>query len=284
MSGINWYRVRRRLYSASIYGSALLIIAIMSLPLVTLVRTSLFSRIDLYDKPMHWLPTIVKWQNYVEVLSPTHIVPIRAAMFNSFIVATSAASTTVLLASLAAYAFARLRFKGKRVLFSGLLAIYLLPAVLFIIPIFTILRPLKLLDTYVALVLPYTVWLLPLTIMILRDFFNSVPIEIEEAALIDGCSRLATIRHVMLPLAAPGLVAVWVTAFILSWNEFFTPLILTSKLKVITTVLGLYTSTFDIELGHMAAAGVYSVLPVLILTFIFQRRIEQGITKGAVKG
>lgn len=117
-----------------------------------------------------------------------------------------------------------------------------------------------------------------------KDFFNTVPEEIEDAALVDGCSRLEVIWRVVLPLSGPGLVAAWVSAFIMSWNEFLTPLILTSRLRVITTALGLYTSTYDIELGHMAAAGVYSVLPVLILTLVFQRRIEQGIVAGAVKG
>lgn len=278
------YRWRRRANTLLLYLLALLIAGVILFPLLTLLRISLFARIDLYAKPMNWLPTIVKWQNYVDVLAPDHIVPIREAMLNSFLVATATALLTVLLAALAAYAFARLRFPGKGFLASTFLSIYLLPAILFLIPLFVVMRPLRLLDTYLALVIPYTVWCLPLTILVLRDFFASVPGEVEEAALIDGCSRLQSIRYIMLPLAMPGLVAAWVSTFILAWNEFFTPLILTSRLKVLPTALGLYTSTFDIELGHMAVAGIYSVLPVLLLTFIFQRRIEQGITGGAVKG
>ncbi|MCE7980873.1 MAG: carbohydrate ABC transporter permease [Caldilinea sp. CFX5] len=278
------YRWQRRANTLLLYLLALLIAGVILFPLLTLLRISLFARIDLYAKPMQWLPTIVKWQNYVDVLAPDHIVPIREAMLNSFLVATATALLTVFLAALASYAFARLRFPGKRFLSSAFLSIYLLPAILFLIPLFVIMRPLRLLDTYLALIIPYTVWCLPLTILVLRDFFDSVPGEIEEAALIDGCSRLQSIRYIMLPLAMPGLVAAWVSTFILAWNEFFTPLILTSRLKVLPTALGLYTSTFDIELGHMAVAGIYSVLPVLLLTFIFQRRIEQGITGGAVKG
>jgi multiple sugar transport system permease protein len=281
--GLNIHRLKKVGSSLLTYFLALLISLVMAFPLLTLARVSLFRRLDLYAKPIQWIPQTVKWQNYVDVLAPDHIVPIRASITNSFIVAFAAASLTVAIASLAAYAFARLRFPGRNSIQSMLLSVYLLPAMLFLIPIFMMMRPLKLLDTYVSLILPYTVWMTPFVTMILKDFFNTVPEEIEDAALVDGCTRLGVIWRVILPLSAPGLVAAWVSAFIMSWNEFLTPLILTSKLKVITTALGLYTSTFDIELGHMAAAGIYAILPVLILTLIFQRRIEQGITAGAIK-
>ena len=280
----NIHRLKKRGARLLTYVLALLIGLVMSFPLLTLLRVSFFTRLELYAKPMRWLPQTAKWQNYTDVLAPDHIVPIKPAIANSFIVACIAATLTVVIASLAAYAFARLRFPGRNSLQSLLLSVYLLPAILFLIPIFMMLRPLKLLDTYFSLVLPYTVWMTPFVILILRDFFNTVPEEIEDAAFVDGCSRLGVIWRVILPLAGPGLVAAWVSAFIMSWNEFLTPLILTSKLKVITVTLGQYTSTYDIELGHMAAAGIYAILPVLILTLVFQRRIEQGITAGAIKG
>lgn len=282
--GLNIHRLKKVGLTLLTYFLALLISLVMAFPLLTLARVSLFRRLDLYAKPIQWIPQTVRWQNYVDVLAPDHIVPIRASVTNSFIVAFAAASLTVAIASLAAYAFARLRFPGRNSIQSMLLSVYLLPAMLFLIPIFMMMRPLKLLDTYLSLILPYTVWMTPFVTMILKDFFNTVPEEIEDAALVDGCSRLGVIWRVILPLSAPGLVAAWVSAFIMSWNEFLTPLILTSRLKVITTVLGLYTSTYDIELGHMAAAGIYAILPVLILTLVFQRRIEQGIVAGAVKG
>jgi len=282
--GLNIHRLKKVGSSLLTYFLALLISLVMAFPLLTLARVSLFRRLDLYAKPIQWIPQTVKWQNYVDVLAPDHIVPIRASITNSFIVAFAAASLTVAIASLAAYVFARLRFPGRNSIQSLMLSVYLLPAMLFLIPMFMMMRPLKLLDTYFSLILPYTVWMTPFVTMILKDFFNTVPEEIEDAALVDGCSRLGVIWRVILPLSAPGMVAAWVSAFIMSWNEFLTPLILTSRLKVITTVLGLYTSTYDIELGHMAAAGIYAILPVLILTLIFQRRIEQGIVAGAVKG
>lgn len=282
--GLNLYRLQNRAASLLTYVLAVVIGLIMAFPLLTLLRVSFFTRLELYDKPIRWFPHTLKWQNYVDVLAPDHIVPLKPAITNSFIVACAAATLTVIIASLAAYAFARLRFPGRNGFQSLLLSVYLLPAILFLIPIFMMLRPLKLLDTYFSLILPYTVWMIPFVVLILKDFFDTVPQEIEDAALVDGCTRFGLIWRIVLPLAGPGLVAAWVSSFIMSWNEFLTPLILTSRLKVITVTLGQYTSTYDIQLGHMAAAGVYAILPVLILTLIFQRRIEQGITAGSLKG
>lgn len=281
---INIHRLRKRGSRVLTYASAAFFALLISFPLLTLLRVSLFRRLDLYAKPIQWFPQVVKWQNYVDVLKPDHIVPIRAAMINSLIVAFSAACLTVFVSSLSAYAFARMRFPGRSVLQSVLLVAYLLPAMLFLIPIFMMMRSVKLLDTYFSLIIPYSIWMIPFVTIMLRAFFGSVPPEIEDAALVDGCSRLGVIWRVILPLSAPGLVAAWVSAFIMSWNEFLTPLILTSRLVVLTVTLGQYTSTYDIELGHMAVAGIYAILPVMVLALIFQRRIEQGITAGALKG
>ena len=162
--------------------------------------------------------------------------------------------------------------------------IYLLPGMLFLIPMFMIMRALKLWDTYLSLIIPYSTWLLPFMILLCRAFLESVPVELEEAALVDGCSRLQVIRHVVLPLMVPGLVAAGVSAFIMSWNEFLTPLILTSRLTVVTTALGMYSTTFEVQMGQMGAAGVLSVLPVVALTLMLQRQIVRGITAGALKG
>jgi ABC-type glycerol-3-phosphate transport system permease component len=281
---INLLRLRKRACRLLNYLLAAGFALLISFPLLTMLRVSLFRRLDLYAKPIQWFPTVFKWQNYVDVLKPDHIVPIREAMLNSLIVAFSAACATVLVSSLAAYAFARLRFPGRSLLQSVLLVVYMLPAMLFLIPIFMMFLAVKLYDSYLSLIIPYTIWMIPFVSIMLRAFFDSVPAEIEDAALVDGCSRLGVIWRVMLPLSAPGLVAAWVSAFIMSWNEFLTPLILTSRLVVLTVALGQYTSTYDIELGHMAVAGVYAILPVMILALIFQRRIEQGITAGALKG
>lgn len=268
----------------SLYVVAFGIFLVLMFPVYSLVRASLMSNVEIYTRPIHWFPESLSWRNYTDVMRPDHPVPVRSSIFNTFVVSIVAATLAVVLASMAAYAFGRLRFRFKGVILSSLMIIYLLPGMLFLIPMFMIMRALKLWDTYLSLIIPYTTWCLPFMILLCRAFLESVPVELEEAALVDGCSRLQVIRHVVLPLMAPGLVAAGVCAFIMSWEEFLTPLILTSKLTVVTTALGMYSTSFETEVGQMAAAGVISVLPVVILTLILQRQIVRGITAGAVKG
>lgn len=277
-------KLRKLLPQVSIYVAALVVFLVLMFPVYSVVRASLMSRTEIYTRPIHWFPESLYWHNYVTVMQPDHPVPVRSAILNSFIVSIVTAILDIVLASMAAYAFGRLRFRFKGVILSSLMIIYLLPGMLFLIPMFMIMRALKLWDTYLSLIIPYTTWNLPFMILLCRAFLDSVSVELEEAAFVDGCSRLQAIRHIVLPLMAPGLVAAGVSAFILSWNEFLTPLILTSKLTVVTTVLGMYSTSFETEIGQMAAAGIYSIIPVVILTLVLQKQIVRGITAGALKG
>jgi ABC-type glycerol-3-phosphate transport system permease component len=245
---------------------------------------SVIPRYDLWARPLSFIPWSFTVKNFAEVLSPTHEIPIRTALVNSAVVASGTTITTLCLSSLAAYAFARLRFPRKQEILSSLLAVYMLPGMLFLIPIFIIMRELHLLDTFPSLIIPYSVWMIPFVTFILKAFFESIPEDIEDAALIDGCSRVSTIWRVVLPLSAPGLVAAAIYSFIGSWNEFLTPLVLTSRLVMITTALGLYTTTYQVEVGQLAAAGFLATLPVVLLTVVFQKYIVKGIVEGAVKG
>ncbi len=268
-----------------IYIAAFSVFAILMFPVFSLIRASLMTRVDIYTRPFRWLPlSSVTLQNFITVLEPGHPVPVVEAIFNTFIVSIVTALLNVLLASIAAYAFCRLTFRFKHIIQSSLMIIYLLPGMLFLIPMFMMMRALNLWDTYLSLIIPYTAWNLPFMILLCRSFFEAVPIDIEEAARVDGCSRLQVLRFIVIPMMAPTLVAAGGTAFVLSWGEFLTPLILTSKLKVISTVLGMYSTSFETEIGQMAAAAVLSVLPVVVLTLLLQKQIVSGITAGAVKG
>ncbi len=275
---------RNKLNKVIIYIAAIAVALIIMFPLYTLFMMSVISRAQLFSKPFNWIPITATFKNYIEVLKPEHPVPVFQGIMNSFIVSIWAATLSLLLASLAAYALARLRFPYKAHILTSLLSFYMLPAMLFLIPIFIIMKYLNLLDTYLSLVLPYSVWITPFATLILKSFFESIPSSVEEAAWIDGCSKLSALRRVIMPLAVPGLVATFIYAFILSWNEFLTPLIMTNRTILITTALGRYRSTYDIEIGQMSAAGIYSILPVIILTLIFQRYIIKGIVEGAIKG
>jgi len=276
--------MRRVLRLLAIYTSYAAIIVIIMFPIYTQFLASVIPRVDLWSRPLSFIPWSFTIKNYIEILSPTHEIPIRAALFNSAVVASGTTIVCLCLGSLAAYGFARLRFSRKQLVLSSFLAVYMLPAMLFLIPLFIIMRELHLLDTYASLIIPYSVWMLPFVTVILKAFFESVPGDIEDAALTDGCSRIQTIWRVILPLSAPGLVAAAIYTFIGAWNEFLTPLVLTSRLVMITTALGLYTTTYQVEVGHLAAAGFLATVPVIVLTIVFQKYIVKGIMEGSVKG
>lgn len=280
---MNWPRIRKRASRVFIYISALLIVALIIFPLFTLFRASVMPKYDLWHRPTVWMPKDLQWKNYIEVVQATYLVPVNKAIINSTIIATVSATLSTLIGSLAGYAFARLRFRRKNTILSALMGFYLAPGILFLLPMFVMFRTLGLIDTFPGLIIPYTIWPLPFVAMIMRTFFSKLPPEIEEAALVDGCSRLQLLRHIVMPLAAPGLAAGFICQFIGAWNEFMTPLILASKMKVVTTVIGMFTSSHELKIGHMAAAGVYTILPVLVMTLVFQRQIEQGLVEGAVK-
>lgn len=263
------------------YGGSALVLAVLAFPLYVVLLTSVQHLVDIRTRDISWIPSYVTLEHYMTVLSPGHIVPIGEAMRNSLITSLGAASLSVLLASLAAFGLTRLRVRGRDVIIYGLASIYLFPAILFVIPLFVIVTRLGMVDTYISLIIPYAAFVMPFLILILRGFFNSLPEDIEYAALIDGCSFLGVLGRIVAPLALPGLAASFIFAFILSWIEFLTPLIFTSELSILTVALGLYRGTVDIQVGHLAAAAMLTILPVALLTFIFQRWIVEGLTAGA---
>lgn len=277
-------RMRATSRRAVEWFALLVLFGLMFLPILTLARASVSPRVDLYSRPFRWLPQEWTWQHYLDVLRPDHIVPLVEALRHTFIVSLGTALLSVGLGSLAAYAFARLQFRGRNALLSAMFAVYILPGMLFLIPIFIMFREINILDSYGSLIVPYTAFIMPFIVIIMRGYFASIPRNLEEAAMLDGCSPFQIYLRIVLPLSTPGLVAAFVSAFILSWNEFLTPLILTSRLRVITTTLGQYSSTQDIELGQMAAAGMYSLLPVVVIALALNRYIRRGLVEGAVKG
>jgi ABC-type glycerol-3-phosphate transport system permease component len=202
-------------------------------------------------------------------------------MRNSLIVSTLAALISVLIATPAAYALNRMHFPKSKVILRMLISVYILPTLLFIIPLYIAWINLGLFDTYVGLLILYTTFMLPFTVWVLGSFVKSIPIEIEEAAKIDGASTTQLLTKIMIPLLRPGLFACLIFGFVLSWVEFATPLIFTSKIKMITVSLGLYRSTVDIQIGQLAAAAVIITLPVILITLILQKQIQQVILTGA---
>lgn len=206
---------------------------------------------------------------------------------NSVVVSAASALLAVLIAAPAAYAAVRLPLPGKVSIILGVLAISMFPPVTAIGYLFKFMSGLGLVNTYAALVLPYVAWVLPLTLWILVSYFSRIPRELDRAALIDGCSRFTLLSRVIFPVAAPGILSAGLLAFIFAFNEFLFALMLTTDFRARTVPVGiaLFQGLHgETPWGTIMAASALSVVPVVLLAVLFQRRIISGLTRGAVKG
>ena len=210
------------------------------------------------------------------------------SLLNSLVVGLATVAVTLLVAPFAGYAFARYpRAAAFRISLWGLLLTRMVPALTLVLPFFVLFKTAGLLDTRTGLVVAQLSILLPLTAWMMRSTFDSVPVSLDRAAMIDGCSRLTMMRKVLLPVVRPGLVAAGIFAFLVSWNEFLFAMILTStpNAQTIPVVLsGFLQQARFYEYGPMFAASVLSVLPPVVIAFVFQRYLVQGALSGAVKG
>ncbi len=209
-------------------------------------------------------------------------VPIR----NSLVVAGTTTAFCVTVGALCAYALARLRFRGKALLLGVVLAVSMFPQISVISPLYLLLRSLHLINTYPGLVLPYLTFAMPLTVWLLVGIFRQLPAELEEAAMVDGASRLRTFREVVVPLALPGLATTAILTFVYSWNEFLFALSFTlgPERQTVPVAIALLRGMYQVPWGQILAASIVATAPVALLVLAFQRRIVQGLTAGAVKG
>lgn len=262
-------------------------------PFFWMFISSISPQRELTERPPHWTPEEPTLHRYQALFFPDSVdtsLPIGAKKFlagmkNSLIVSSLTTLICLVFGAMAAYAFARIRLPGERFFMLGILGAQMMPIVTIIIPLYLLMQTLELIDSLRGLVLLYTGFLLPTVIWIMHSYFKTIPMELEEAAMIDGCSRVGSLVRVMLPLSGPGLVAVAAFAFLSSWNEFFMALILTgSHAKTITVTVTEFSTQFGIDYGLMATGGVIGSLPPLVLAFLLQRYIVQGLTAGATKG
>jgi ABC-type glycerol-3-phosphate transport system permease component len=208
--------------------------------------------------------------------------PIR----NSLVVAGATTILAVTAGGLCAYAIARLRFPGKNVVLAAVLAVSMFPQIAIVAPLFLLLREVRLIDTYPGLVLPYLTFAMPLSIWLLVGFFRQLPPEIEEAALVDGATRMQAFRKVVLPLAVPGVAATAILTFLYCWNEFLFALSFTlgPERQTVPVAIALFRGQYQVPWGQVLAAAVVATVPVAFIVLVAQRRIVQGLTSGAVKG
>jgi ABC-type glycerol-3-phosphate transport system permease component len=187
---------------------------------------------------------------------------------------------------MAAYALARLEFRGRNVILSLILVVTMFPQIAIVSPLFMLLRALHLIDTYPGLILPYVTFAMPLTVWLLAGFFQQLPRDLEEQAMVDGASHWQTLVRVILPISGPGLATAAILTFIYCWNEFLFALSFTlgPERQTVPVAIALFRGQYQVPWGEILAAAVIATIPVVLLTLAFQRRIVQGLTSGAVKG
>jgi multiple sugar transport system permease protein len=211
-----------------------------------------------------------------------------AALINSIGIAAIATFISIVLAAMAAYALSRLDFPGKTLILSGSLAVAMFPAISIVGSLFDMWRSIGLYDTWLGLIIPYMTFTLPLAIYTLSAFFREIPWELEQAAQVDGATPFQAFRKVIVPLAAPGVFTAAILVFIFAWNDFIFANTLTSTdaARTVPAALAFFTgaSQFEQPIGAISAAAIVVTIPIIIMVFIFQRRIVAGLTAGAVKG
>ena len=225
------------------------------------------------------------FDNYDVVFSDDTFI---AALINSIGIASIATLISIVLAAMTAYATSRLDFPGKAVILSGALAVAMFPPISIVGSLFDMWRAIGLYDTWIGLIIPYMTFTLPLAIYTLSAFFREIPWELEQAAAVDGATPMQAFRKIIVPLAAPGVFTAAILVFIFAWNDFIFANTLTStdNARTVPAALAFFTgaSQFEQPIGAVAAASVVVTVPIIIMVFIFQRRIVAGLTAGAVKG
>jgi multiple sugar transport system permease protein len=259
-------------------------VVFLAFPLVWMLSTSFKQPREMVEIHPTLVPHDPTLDNYVQAFTEQELA--RAAL-NSLQVSLASAVLTVLVALPAAYALARFKTRIGTAALGWVLLSQLFPFVLLVIPLFLILRQVELVNTHAGLVLVYVVWALPFALWMLQGFVRNVPRDLEEAAAVDGASRLQALRKVVAPLLAPGIVATALFAFISAWNEFFFALVLLQdpELKTLPLVLARFVGAEgQVQFGPLAAASVLATVPSLVFFAFLQRRLTSGLLSGAVKG
>jgi len=254
-------------------------------PVLWQLLTSIKVNADISAVPNVYIPNRYTLEHYIELFRRR---PFLNYIFNSALVAITSTILCLGLGAPAAYALARLQIWGEQVLLTGVLIVTLFPYILVFLGLLEIVQALRLGNNYLALIIPYTAINLPLTILVMRSFFQQLPRDLEDAAKVDGYNTQQILLQILLPMTLPGLITTGILTFIFAWNEFIFALTFMTResLKTIPVAAAQLAgaSVFEIPYGAIAAATVLGTAPLVLLVLLFQRRIVQGLTSGAVKG
>jgi len=273
---------RRALARAALHAALALAFVLAVIPVAWTFSTSLKPLEEVYAYPPNWVPRHPQWSNYARAWA--------AAPFARYAINSSAVTVAIIalqtgLASLAAYAFSKLRFRGREALFLLFLATMMVPTQVVVVPVFIMLSKASMLDGYGALVLPFAAS--AFGTFLLRQSFLEIPDDLVDAARIDGAGDLSVIRNVMMPMSRPAYVSFVLLSFTWRWNDYFWPLIMTSSPEMRTLPVGLVflrTSEGSIEWNVVMAASVFVILPIILLFLLFQRYFVEGIMSSGLKG
>lgn len=266
-----------------LYASVILIVAIVAFPLFWMIASSFKPRTELYAFPPTFFPALPTLDNYVELLTRTSF---STYFKNSMIVAIGATLMSMVIGSLGGYALSRFRYPGFTAFSRLTLLAYMLPSIMLVIPLYVTIGNLGLVDTLESLIITNTTFTLPFALWLMRAYFATIPVELEEAAMIDGGTRFQAIMKVVIPLAIPGIVSTSIFAFTHSWNEYLYALVFihSDSLRTLPPGMGTFIQMDSVyQWGVLMAGSVLITIPVLIFYMLVQRNLVSGLTEGGVK-
>lgn len=277
------YRLAARLTDIVLHAAAFLSLAVLLLPVAWMLSTSLKPIEDVFVYPPRWIPERITLDNYAAQLNPV----LGTYFLNSIIVGLASAVLATLAGALAAYGLARFRLRGGSAIMMFFMASLAFPIPLLMLSMYIMFVRIDLIDSYLALVIGHTVITLPVTVWLLKSFFEQLPVEVEEAAYVDGASPAYTFFRIVLPMARPALMASAIFVFVTSWNELLFGLTFTTKTAMRPLPAGIsmtFLTEFEGAWSEMMALALLVSLPIFLLFIVFQRAFMQGVTAGAVKG
>jgi multiple sugar transport system permease protein len=252
-------------------------------PLYWIFVTSLKPSNEMFTFPLQYWPKNVTFENYINIIKISNF---DVYIMNSLILSLIAGVISLLIATLGGYVLARFEFKGKTQVIFAFFITQMIPLFIGLAPLYLLMSKLELINRLPSLMLMYTVMMVPFCTVMMKGFFERIPSSLEEAAMIDGCSRMSALFKVIIPVMLPGLAATFIFAFVQCWNELFLAVMFIDKeeAKTIPVAMNSFITKFDIDWGSMSAATVLSVIPTLLLFAFAQRYIVEGMTQGSIKG
>ncbi|SFE45801.1 multiple sugar transport system permease protein [Paenibacillus catalpae] len=256
---------------------------IMVFPLYWIVITSLKPRKEIFSLPIRYWPERFTLENYANIFKVSKF---HVYIGNSLLVSVIAAIIVICIATLSGYVMARFQFRGHKQIMMAFFSTQMLPGFISLAPLYLLMSDMNLINNRLSLVLTYTVMLIPFSTIMLRGFFQRIPSSLEEAAMIDGCSRLTALIRVIIPVMLPGIASTFIFAFVQNWNELFMAVMFLDdeSLKTLPVAMNSFVMKFDVDWGSMSAGTVLSVIPTVVLFAFAQRYIVEGLTQGAEKG